>query len=372
MSVAVGVSDVEVRRAFKSESFKTEFLRLYKKCLRIIELSYGNYTGQVESLTNLELYYKIFVKCEPREHYKFFESVYNRHAPAIHKTLLSDSWLLTNKVTVQFGEDHKNAEIFRHYNIQLSEFYTLALQVQKTAEQKRELVVDIPDDLKEELTMARGFLLHLMRIFYHLNDGDDKMAVVVSTLETELNVATRTVGSEPWVAKKPITANGSLVNTFFGFATNLLQSAGFDTGQNTVPPNEEEVTKVVSGVLENPMTKNTITTIFEGLKGCDTIESAMQNVVKVMTNPNTMQDVAAIARSADDTVKRQQQGHQSPAVGQQSSVPGQLPPAVLQHMPPVGFLPQVPAASQHNAPVLTPIPPASSTPTVPTANLIDL
>jgi hypothetical protein len=183
----------------------------------------------------------------------------------------------------------------------LSEIFLIACDLQQTAERAL-------DGFDEQIAQAAGgkdlirpniLLLHLMRIFYHLNDGADKesLGIIVTQLENELGVAKKTVGSEPWVTTTPISTSGQQtaasggLSGLFTMATSMMEKMGYKPPPGMKPPSEGEISTVISTVFNNETTQNAIQGMFTSLQGCQDFGSAVQTVVKNVTDPATMEAI---------------------------------------------------------------------------------
>jgi hypothetical protein len=299
------VPDEKIAKAeFKRTAFDREFRLLTKQAQETIQARYGMTMELGESrpeLICLNRYINIYNSMTPEEHYCYFETLYNRNRSAILNCLKDDRWIRTGRLNIQFGEGFRGMEQkCKQIRIMLSDIFLIACDLQSSAEKAL-------DGIDEKFAQAAGgkdlirptiLLLHLMRIFYHLNDGDDKVQLgsIVTQLENDLGVTKKTVGSEPWKAiaassaPSPSLAAGGLTS-IFTMATDMMERMGYKPPPEMKPPTESEISNVISSVFNSDVTQSAIQNMFTGLQDCQDFGSAIQHVVKNVTDPTTMEAI---------------------------------------------------------------------------------
>ena len=302
-------SDAPDEKALKSEYKKTafdrEFRLLVKQAQETIQARYGVSIELGETraeLVCLNRYLGIYNSMSPQEHYSYFETLFNRNRNGILNCLKDDRWIRKGRLVIQFGEGIKGMpERCKQIRIMLSDIFLIACDLQQTAEKAF-------DGIDEEIAQSAGgkdlirpniLLLHLLRIFYHLTDGSDKdsLGIIVTQLENELGVSKKTVGSEPWITPTPAppsttqpAVSGGL-SGLFTMATNMMERMGYKPPPGLKPPSENEITNVISTVFNNETTQNAIQGMFTSLQGCQDFGTAVQTVVKNVTDPITMEAI---------------------------------------------------------------------------------
>lgn len=291
-----------VKTEYKKVAFDREFRLLIKQAQETIQARYGISLELGDSrpeLVCLDRYLAIYNSMTPQEHYSYFETLYNRNRNAVLNCLKDDRWIRTGRLVIQFGEGIKGmAERCKQIRIMLSEIFLIACDLQQTAERAL-------DGIDEQIAQSAGgkdlirpniILLHLIRIFYHLNDGADKeiLGDIVTQLENELGVIKKTVGSEPWASSTPNvnqTATSGGLSGLFTMATNMMEKMGYKPPPGMKPPSEGEISTVINTVFNNETTQNAIQGMFTSLQGCQDFGSAVQTVVRNVTDPATMEAI---------------------------------------------------------------------------------
>jgi len=301
------VSDEKALKAeYKKIAFDREFRLLVKQSQEAIQARYGvsMELGETRSeLVCLNRYLGIYNSMTPQEHYSYFETLFNRNRTSVLNCLKDDRWIRTGRLVIQFGEGIKGMpERCRQIRIMLSEIFLIACDLQQTAERAL-------DGIDEQIAQSAGgkdlirpniLLLHLLRIFYHLTDSADKesLGIIVTQLENDLGVSKKTVGSEPWItpattaaASGTQTAASGGLSGLFTMATSMMEKMGYKPPPGMKPPSEGEISTVISTVFNNETTQNAIQGMFTSLQGCQDFGSAVQTVVKNVTDPATMEAI---------------------------------------------------------------------------------
>lgn len=291
----------KVRRAeFKKQSFDKEFRSLVKQALETINARFSAaiQLGETRAeLVCLNRYLAIYNNMDPQEHYRYFETIYNRKRSDILRCLEDDRWIRTGNLVVQFGEGIRSTkeieEKRKQVRIMLSDIYLMACDLQAQAEKGLDGIDEKfrQDAGGKDLIRPNILLLHLIRIFYYLNDGDDKVQLgkIVTQMEDDLGVAKKTVEadeSKPAAPAIPIQTGG--LSGLFSMATNMMERMGYKPPPGMKPPSESEISNVISTVFNNETTQTAIQGMFSSLQGCTDFSSAIQEVVKNVTDPKTM------------------------------------------------------------------------------------
>jgi hypothetical protein len=293
----------ELKAKFKSTAFNRELRLLIQQAGETIRARYGVSIelGEVRAeLTCLNKFETMYTKMKPEEFYQYFENIFTRKRSEILNSIKDDRWIRTGRISIQIGEGGKKelVEKLKQHRIMLSDIFLIACDLQTQCEKSL-------DGLDEQFTQGAGgkdlirpniLLLHIMRIFYHLTDGEDKKALgnIVTQLETDLSLKTRTVGSEPWIkhaSANPAGGTGTAFSGIFNMATNLMEKMGYTPPAGMKPPSETEITDVIGKVFNNSTTQAAIQNMFTSLQGCQDFGSAMQTVVNNVTDPATMEAI---------------------------------------------------------------------------------
>jgi hypothetical protein len=297
-----------IKVEFKKRAFDREFRAFVKQAQETINARYGMSIefGDVRAeLVCLNRYLSIYNNMDPQEHYRYFETLYNRKRSEILNCLKDDRWIRTGNLVIQFGEGIRSSpeieEKRKQVRIMISDIFLIACDLQTQAERAL-------DGIDEKFAQAAGgkdlirpsiLLLHLIRIFYQLNDCADKapLGEIVTHLETDLFVTKITVGEEHWNASVQTTATTESPSSTGGFsglftmATSMMEKMGYKPPPGMKPPSETEISTVISTVFNNETTQNAIQGMFSSLQGCTDFGSAVQEVVKNVTDPKTMEAI---------------------------------------------------------------------------------
>jgi hypothetical protein len=315
------VDEKKVKIEFRREAFDKEFRLLIKQAQETVQARYGLSLelGEVRTeLICLNRYLSLYNNMTPPEHFQYFENIYNRHRTQILNTLASDIWLRNGRIAIQFGDGVREVmERSKLIRIPLSEVFLIACELQATAEKAMDGIDEkfISGAADKDLIRPNILLLHLMRIFYHLNDGADKepLGVIVTHIENELGVQKKTVGSEPWKVQavppiNPQSAQGGL-SSLFDMATGMMSKMGFQPPPGIKRPTEQEMGNVISSVFQSETTQNAMQGIFTSLQGCNDFGTAIRTVVQNVTDPTTM---SAIQESVTQTAQFAAEGPKGP------------------------------------------------------------
>jgi len=283
----------------KIESFDREIRSLIKQSEDTIKSKYGEKTDRIE-LEYLSRYLSIYKNTKPEEHFQYFEIIYNKNHTDILNTIKDDRWIRSGNIVVQFGEGTKVSSEMENkrkkIKIPISDIYKIATELHLMAEKTLQGVDNKLADksLAKDLIRPNILLLHLMRIFYYLKNGDEELGKIVTHLETELCVPKRTVLPDPikvvgQTLNSPAASNG--LTSLFTMATSMMERMGYKPPPGMKPPSDGEISQVINTVFGNETTQNAIHGIFSSLKDCNDFGSAVQEVIKNVTDPKTMESI---------------------------------------------------------------------------------
>ena len=301
----------------KKVSFDREFRYFVKQAQETITSRYGTNIelGDIrQELVCLNRYLSIYNNTAPEEHHKYFETIFNRKRTEILNSLNDDRWLRTGKLVIQYGDGIKSTkeieEKRKQVRIMLSDIFLIACDLQELAEKRLD---NIDDKFRAEsggkdLIRPTILLLHLMRIFYFLTDTADKLAIgkIVTQLEEDLQTSQRTVAADvtptaAQMAQNPAAAGG--LSGLFTMATSMMEKMGYKPPPGMKAPSEGEISTVIGNVFNNQTTQNAISGMFSSLKDCNDFGTAVQTVVKQVTDPTTMAAIqSSVAETAANTL----------------------------------------------------------------------
>jgi len=295
-----------IKLEFKKKAFDREFRSLMKQSIETIQARYGMSIefGEVRpELVCLNRYLSIYNNMDPQEHYRYFETLYNRKRNEILNCLKDDRWIRTGNINIQFGEGIRATreieEKRKQVRIMLSDIFLIACDLQQLAEKALDGIDATFANAAggKDLIRPNILLLHLIRIFYYLNDSADKdqLGVIVTQLENDLGVTKKTINEDPWKKATQATvtspaATGGL-SGLFTMATSMMERMGYKPPPGMKAPSEAEISTVIVTVFNNETTQNAIQGMFESLQGCQDFGSAVQEVVKNVTDPKTMEAI---------------------------------------------------------------------------------
>lgn len=279
----------------ENDHFDREFRALVKQCREVITsahrmaLELGNERIELLYLNN---YFNIYGKTQVNEHFDYFRRLYKRKRSSILNSLEDDSWLRSD-VVIQYGEGTKisreREEQLKRVSILLSDIFVMALDLQEKATKAQEGIDPRFITPDEDITRANKILLHLLRIFYFLNDGADRpyLAKLVQSLEKQLGVSS--VINAPAPLPGTAATSGGLAG-LFNMATAMMEKLGVKLPPNTIkPPNEQDIASVMNKVFNDEHTQSTMKGIIDSLQGSNDLSSALQSIVKNISDPKTLE-----------------------------------------------------------------------------------
>ena len=197
--------------------------------------------------TRLESYIRVYKKMLPEDHVVYFENVFKNNRRMIMLGPQRDGWLLDNSITIIFGEDcGKKTGIKFH----LSAIYGTACKLRDDIEEEIE---GLPGVVKAETGYPKTFLHLLYKIFASISESENDK----QKLEKHLGELGETVKS-----------NGTDFSSIINAASGLAEKV---TGQK-LPTNGmggQDITKMMSEMVNNPQTKNMLGNMMEGMKNTE-------------------------------------------------------------------------------------------------------
>jgi hypothetical protein len=291
------IDEKEVKAEYKKQSFDREFRLLVKQAHETINARYGasmEYGEIRREAVCLNRYLSIYNSMDPTEHYTYFETLFNRKRADILNSLEDDAWIKHGKIVIQFGEGIKSSkeieEKRKQVRIMLSDIYLIACDLKD----KEEKTLDGIDESfaqnagGKDLIRPSILLLHLMRIFYHLNDGSvkEQLGAIVTQLENDLNVSKKTVQEEK---RATAPAQPDSASSLFNMATGMMERFGLKPPPGIKAPSDADIKNAISNVFNNETTQNVIQGIVTTLQGNGDIGTTIQDVLKTVTDPKTME-----------------------------------------------------------------------------------
>lgn len=314
----VADNELHLKQEFKKNSFDKEVKSLFKQSMETIVERYGKSMELGETRQEaicLTKYQTIYNNMHPEEHYMYFETLYNRNRNKILNTLKDDSWLRDGDIIIQFGEGTKTTKEIEQkrklVRIMLSKIFLIACDLQEKAESRLQGLEGLDQNDFEsvggkDLLRPNIILLHLMRIFYYLNSGSDKskLGEIVTHLETDLGITTKTVNNDTLnlvnktLNNQTAPPSGGL-SSLFTMATSMMEKIGYKPPPDMKAPSEADITNVIGSVFNNEATQNALHGMFASIQGCNDFGTAVQAVVKNVTDPKTMQAIqTSVAQTA--------------------------------------------------------------------------
>lgn len=283
----------------KETQFNKEFRALITQSEEILKVRYKlemSVGRPKKEILCLNRYHEIYNHMEPCEHYIYFENLLERHKYKILDSLNNDDWLKKD-IVIQFGEGVKGfSKKCENIKIMLSEIYLCACFLRQSAEKT---LSDLSPDLATtNIDMIRPsiILLHLMRIFYILCDEENlktSLGVVLTQLETDLHIQNKTVP----VTQTNLLANFkpadaiSLLTNFVSIAKSTLKSSNIDLPDDFQLPDNDQITKVFTDVMENENTKKILNTFSNSLANKQDAGSTIQSLIASVNDPATIESM---------------------------------------------------------------------------------
>lgn len=231
--------------------FDKNVMNLFEVCENIMKSSDERsvFNKKNPITTRLRAYTRIYKQMHPEEHVVYFENIFKNNRRMIMLGPQRDAWLRDNNITITFGEDcGKRTGIKFH----ISAIYSTACKLRDEVEEEIE---GLPGITKPETGYPEAFLLGLYKVFSSIVESEaDKTKLDKHT--GELGDTVKTNSSDP-------------LSGMMNMATNMVEKM---TGQK-IPgdklPGGNDITKMMSQMVNNPQTKNMIGNMMEGMKNTD-------------------------------------------------------------------------------------------------------
>lgn len=227
----------------------------------------------------LKKYITVYNKMKPEEHKEYFLSIFKKHQGAILKGYSNDSWLKENSVQIQFGEGTK--AVNKEIRIMLSGIYLTATRLKQATEERLEGLPDSARETAHELNYPELIMLHLYRLFRESveydNDKND-LSKLVREIEEELNIA----ADAPMESAPGFSALGDIIG---GLASNF----GVQIDKSKLPDMGSLMTGV-NNLINNPKSKEVLSTVATGLQNSKNINDAIRVLTKEV-DPNLIKEI---------------------------------------------------------------------------------
>lgn len=298
--------------AHKEEYFRYEvnaFLDLAIKIGQIAhktDLEYG--TKKVEEILELAGpgYFKQILahpKTDIKYLYSRFEIAFASRRKSIIKGLDDLSWTVHRGYTILYGA--ANDPKFKMIQIPIDVIFALAKENLSVLEDKlaeTEIKPELYDDeTKYELKHHILLLLHLLRLFFTVSIGADRitLAIMIKNLEDNLNMV---IGERciPVSANLGTTSEGGLaggVGQAFGTISNLMRSIGINPPEGVRPPTDAQLSTIISGVFNNPALQQTVQSSMAGLQNSSNTNDVVANIMGNIIKADVLQDITQATTS---------------------------------------------------------------------------
>ena len=117
------------------------------------------------------------------------------------------------------------------------------------------------------------------------------LGVTKKTINGESNKAPSEATSTGGAGGAGGAGTGGGLSSLFTMATTMMEKMGYKPPPNMKPPSENEISNVINTVFNNETTQTAIQGMFSSLNGCQDFGSAIQEVVKNVTDPKTMEAI---------------------------------------------------------------------------------
>lgn len=284
----------------KSALFDNAFKEYIRKCKDVIKQNYGENNDEIYLNPNMKAikrYFDLYKKMNVCEHFQYFEKIY-----AINRSKIlnddNDEWIRKGDIIIQLGglqstgnksTDEKRKQI----RIYVSNIYNMSCDLR---DRSKELFGNIDIKFieeKDKLDMQGPdlLLLHLIKIFSHLVNNEDKVLLVkiINKFEDKLSILVKTE-----IPNLPTnTTNTSNNNTggfagLFSIARTIMESSGIKPPPEMKTPTDEDVSRSINAVFQNQQTKNVIQKMVTSLQGSTDIGTAISSVIGDLSNPTTI------------------------------------------------------------------------------------
>lgn len=282
--------DPETKRAGFNKEFRA-FIEAARKTIKSkyeAEMELGK---EREEYLTLEKYYDVYKKMDASEHYEYFIDLYEVKRIEILGCLKddrADQWIRMGNIVIQLcGKIGKKVEAkFKDYRIMVSAIFLIACDQQLLAEQ------NLGGGCEEDLLRPNILLLHLMRIFYYLNENSDQdiLLRIVAVLENQLQVADRITAVVDAVDVEATQSGlGAGISGLFELINGGMTNLGIPIPDSFKKPDGQTIEKIINTVTNDPSTKETFQGMLKNLVNNETVKSLAENIQsgKGFSDPST-------------------------------------------------------------------------------------
>jgi len=300
----------------KEQYFRREFNTFLNLALQVgqithkTDIEYGS--KKVEDILELAGpgYFKQILahpKTDIKIMYSKLEAAFATRRKSIIKGLDDLSWTVMRGYTIHYGP--ANDPKFKMIQIPLDVIFANAREnLSKLEERLAETEVKIEmvdENTKYELKHHILLLLHLLRMFFIVSIGNDRitLAVMVRNLENELNMV---------LGERCIPVNADLGDTAaegglaggvgqaFGTITGLMKRIGINPPAGIRPPTESQLSTIITGVFNNPALQQTIQTSMAGLNNTSNSNEVVASIMGNIISGNAIQEIASATTATVD------------------------------------------------------------------------
>ena len=202
-------------------------------------------------LTHLEKYMKTYSKTQPDEHVGYFEKIFNENKRVILLGPQRESWIQDKSIVISYGEDYG---LKTEMKFHMSAIYFTACKMRDEIKEENEGLPDTTESV--ELSYPSRFFLHLYNIFREVTTSDNektKLATNIQTLQNSIGMRTSNGG-------------GDMMSSLFDMAE---QVSGTKIPRDKMPGSGGDITKMLSQMMEDPKTKNMLSTVMNSLQNVE-------------------------------------------------------------------------------------------------------
>jgi hypothetical protein len=283
----------------RTHLFDKEFRALTSQCVKTINLKYGamvSHGKNPDELNHLKRYMSLYEKSQPEKHFRYFETLYGKYRKSILNCLDDDRWLKRDNIYIQLGDGNKELVAkCEGITIDISDIYLIACELRKDSQNAIEDFSEsfIDESSKKNLIRPSIILLHLLRIFYHLIDGDDnkKLGSLVAHLEDELQVKSKTVNSSPAPVSNGETSG---LKGIFEVAMNCMKSMGIEPPSNVKIPSDQDVINSIGSAFSNPQMQSLMTGVVDTFKNAEGLPDILESVTKMGSEGGIMDTLKGV------------------------------------------------------------------------------
>ena len=218
----------------------------------------------------LQSYIKTYDKTAPKDHIWYFNNIFKKHKSIIMKGPYRDDWIKKGNVVIQYGED---VGIKNNIKIHLSSIYNTACKLRDDIEESLE---GLPDTAQTEEILYPIIIVHyLYKIFTEINTKKtDKKKLANFTKDTAREAGLRNGDSN----------NNNPLDSLMSSMSGIAKSMGIDMPEGKNMPSGDQLTSMMSNLVENPQTKSMLGNLMKDVKECDNIGDMAGKVVGALGN----------------------------------------------------------------------------------------